>query len=92
MYEENCAICFEKIDCESNSIKWEYLPCKHRICEICFIKLNEKNCPFCRKEIVENGNEDELAETEEVHQVEETVTEASSQSIDINIENDCDVL
>ena len=85
MYEENCGICFEKIDNEEASIEWKYLPCKHRICKICFEKLNTMICPFCRKEIVENNKFGVFTEMCEIRQ---NFSDSSSPSIHIDVNND----
>ncbi len=40
---EDCLICFSKPK------SWKSLPCKHKLCLDCFLRLDKYNCPFCRK-------------------------------------------
>lgn len=44
---EDCIICYTTVDTKSNS--WKVLPCKHKICQSCFLKLDKTQCPMCRK-------------------------------------------
>ncbi len=44
---EDCIICYTTVDTEINS--WKVLPCKHKLCRSCFIKLDKTRCPMCRK-------------------------------------------
>jgi hypothetical protein len=85
MYEENCGICFEKIDNKDDSVEWKYLPCKHRICVICFEKLASMICPFCRQAILEKNNFGVFTENREIRRISR---EASSPSIHIDVNND----
>ena len=82
MYQEDCGICFEKDN------EWKYLECKHRICNLCYNKLNKRECPFCRKEIKEILNEYTETETMENNSSEGTI-DSIEDNIDINIGNDC---
>tara|TARA_B110000208_G_scaffold187119_1_gene244673 strand:- start:2725 stop:2964 length:240 start_codon:yes stop_codon:yes gene_type:complete len=42
-----CSICFEKD-------KWTCItPCGHNICLFCLINIENKNCPICRKDLLE---------------------------------------
>lgn len=49
---EDCSICFT--GCKS----WKNLPCQHKLCNSCFLKLDRTICPFCRKQF--NYSKDEL--------------------------------
>ena len=43
---EECYICFSSF--ETNG--FEILPCSHKICSYCHIRLENPNCPLCRKQ------------------------------------------
>ena len=44
----DCTICFET-KAEQHEIKW--LPCLHKLCVVCYGRLEKRICPFCRKPI-----------------------------------------
>jgi hypothetical protein len=41
---EDCTICYQKTN------KWKVLPCHHKLCKKCYIKLRQATCPYCRRE------------------------------------------
>ena len=41
---EDCFIC------RDYSERWKVLPCQHKLCYACFIRLDKNSCPFCRAE------------------------------------------
>ena len=43
---EECYICFSNL--ESNDFK--SLPCSHKICFSCYLRLEKTKCPLCRKD------------------------------------------
>ena len=45
---ELCGICYDKELVGKNS---KILCCGHKICKICFLKLQSDKCPYCRKTI-----------------------------------------
>ena len=49
---EDCSICF------TGTNSWKNLPCQHKLCNSCFLRLDHNKCPFCRKSF--NYNKDEL--------------------------------
>ena len=55
---EDCIICYTTVDTKSSS--WKVLPCKHKLCRSCFLKLDKTQCPMCRKTF--NYNKAELKE------------------------------
>ena len=38
-----CCVCYD--ECKTIT------PCNHRICKVCFDKLDNKKCPYCRMRI-----------------------------------------
>lgn len=42
----DCLICCEEKDCLIFS-------CKHSVCRLCYIKTGKTTCPFCRKEVID---------------------------------------
>ena len=40
---DDCGICYEPKN------KWTLLPCTHRLCSLCVIKLVKNTCPWCRE-------------------------------------------
>ena len=40
---EDCLICYSK------QKSFKILPCQHKLCHSCFLKLDTCNCPYCRK-------------------------------------------
>ena len=49
---EDCLICF------TGTKSWKNLPCQHKLCNSCFLRLDHNKCPFCRKAF--DYNKDEL--------------------------------
>ena len=52
---EDCYICYSSLSTDAKH--WEKLPCSHKMCKKCFLKLDnfnkEKNifkCPYCRQD------------------------------------------
>ena len=43
---EECYICFSNLE----QINFKSLPCSHKICISCYIKLEKTKCPLCRKD------------------------------------------
>ena len=41
---EDCTICY----IETNN--WKVLPCCHKLCKKCYMKLRHSSCPYCRRE------------------------------------------
>ena len=39
-----CCVCLEN--------DYLYTNCNHELCNICYLKLTPKNCPICRKKIL----------------------------------------
>lgn len=46
---EECPVCFESLNYQIKTI----LPCKHTLCLKCLLKLKNKVCVICRKDITE---------------------------------------
>ena len=47
---EECYICFSNL----KSSDFKLLSCSHRLCESCYLKLEQAKCPLCRKEFLYN--------------------------------------
>lgn len=45
---EECYICFSKFQNEN----FEMLPCSHKVCNTCYLRLDKPKCPLCRKEFI----------------------------------------
>lgn len=45
---EECYICFSNLE----SSDFKSLPCSHKICQMCYFKLDKAKCPLCRKEFI----------------------------------------
>lgn len=41
---EDCTICYLKTN------NWKVLPCSHKLCKKCYMKLRHSSCPYCRRE------------------------------------------
>lgn len=47
---EECYICFSSLE----SSHFKSLPCSHKICFTCYLKLDKTKCPLCRKDFKYN--------------------------------------
>ena len=47
---EECYICFSNLE----SKDFKLLPCSHKICYSCYLKLEKTKCPLCRKDFKYN--------------------------------------
>ena len=56
---EDCSICF------TGTKSWKNLPCQHKLCNSCFLKLDHTKCPFCRKDF--SYNKDELKQRKKLN-------------------------
>ena len=45
---EECQICYSL----SSNTDWKRLSCQHKLCYLCYLKLQQQLCPFCRKEFI----------------------------------------
>lgn len=45
---EECYICFSNLE----SSDFKSLPCSHKLCKICYLKLEKSKCPLCRKDFI----------------------------------------
>ena len=43
---EECYICFSNLE----QIDFKSLPCSHKTCVSCYLKLEKTKCPLCRKD------------------------------------------
>lgn len=48
---EDCTICF------TGTKSWKTLPCQHKLCETCYLKLDNCLCPYCRKKFTYTKDE-----------------------------------
>lgn len=46
-----CVVCCEERECLKFS-------CKHSVCKVCFIKTAMETCPFCRKNVINDVDDD----------------------------------
>ena len=44
---DTCHICYD--DVAKSNMKW--LECAHSLCTVCYVKLEKRECPFCRRAI-----------------------------------------
>jgi len=99
MSEQQCPICFECVDSQSNFSK---TPCGHAFCFQCILKALETNntCPLCRAELkpipkrsrILRHNDD--SSDEEESDDDETLESASEENESDDspiIESDCDI-
>jgi len=49
-----CGICYEEVDCNI------VFNCNHNMCNTCVIQLNSFNCPYCRADIQNNLNKEQI--------------------------------
>ena len=47
---EECSICYGS----SSNVNWKILSCQHKLCYLCYLKLDNSTCPYCRKEFIYN--------------------------------------
>ena len=47
---EECSICYSS----SSDNNWKILSCQHKLCHLCYLKLDNSICPYCRKEFTYN--------------------------------------
>ena len=50
---EDCTICYIKTN------NWKVLPCCHKLCKKCYMKLRQNSCPYCRRQFNYTKDEQE---------------------------------
>ena len=57
---EECYICFSNLKLDN----FKLLPCSHKICFSCYLKLEKSKCPLCRKDF--KYNKDDIIKRKEL--------------------------
>lgn len=85
-----CKVCYEEKKCMTFS-------CNHSVCKICYIKSGKTTCPFCRKEVITELDEETQELTKYVQSLnkeqtnlEEEVNIATYEADEL--EEECDTL
>ena len=76
--------------CYSSSTEWKILPCCHKLCFSCYIKLIHESCPYCRQHFKYSVDEINIRHNKNINHIPQQLTNSFNEltiDSDYNIPN-----